>query len=218
MKNPNTMLTTAITGLLTLGTFAAATAHAAEPLVFCKEQEKCYGVSKAGKNDCSTLHLGLRRHGQAGLSKGRLALRPQGQLRETGRWFARSTGGDQEEKAQRVMKKSDACLVSAVTIVREPIFLTSTPQLYKTGGSMKSVNTLLSSAIVGTLSLGLAAGDTVAAEKTPLEKCYGVSKAGKNDCQTSSSACAGTAKKDGQKGCLDIHPQGQLRKDCRRLA
>lgn len=54
MKNPNTMLTTAITGLLTLGTFAAATAHAAEPLVFCKEQEKCYGVSKAGKNDCST--------------------------------------------------------------------------------------------------------------------------------------------------------------------
>ena len=54
MKNPNTLLTTAITGLLTLGTFAAATAQAAEPLVFCKEQEKCYGVSKAGKNDCST--------------------------------------------------------------------------------------------------------------------------------------------------------------------
>lgn len=47
-------LTTAIAGVLTLGILSAATAHAAEPLVFCKEQEKCYGVSKAGKNDCST--------------------------------------------------------------------------------------------------------------------------------------------------------------------
>ena len=29
------------------------------------------------------------------------------------------------------MKKSDACLATAVAMVREPIFLTSTPQLYK---------------------------------------------------------------------------------------
>jgi len=64
---------------------------------------------------------------------------------------------------------------------------------------MKSMNTLLTSAIAGTLSLGLVAGNAVAAEKTPMEKCYGISKAGKNDCQTSISACAGTAKKDGQK-------------------
>ncbi len=47
-------LTAAIAGILSLGVLGAATAHAAEPLVFCKEQEKCYGVSKAGKNDCST--------------------------------------------------------------------------------------------------------------------------------------------------------------------
>ncbi|MEK7816380.1 MAG: DUF2282 domain-containing protein [Pseudomonadota bacterium] len=77
---------------------------------------------------------------------------------------------------------------------------------------MKSVNTLLSSAIVGTLSLGLAAGDAAAAEKTPLEKCYGVSKAGKNDCQTSSSACAGTAKKDGQKDAWIFIPKGSCEK------
>lgn len=51
----NNLLTTAVTGLLTAGTLMIALAHAAEPLVFCKEQEKCYGVSKAGKNDCSTL-------------------------------------------------------------------------------------------------------------------------------------------------------------------
>ena len=55
MKNPNAILSTAITSLLTLGTLTiATTAYAAEPLIFCKEQEKCYGVSKASKNDCST--------------------------------------------------------------------------------------------------------------------------------------------------------------------
>jgi uncharacterized membrane protein len=30
------------------------------------------------------------------------------------------------------------------------------------------------------------------------EKCFGVAKAGKNDCQTKHSSCAGTSKKDGQ--------------------
>ncbi len=38
-----------------------------------------------------------------------------------------------------------------------------------------------------------------APDKAPAEKCFGVVKAGKNDCQTSVSACAGTATKDGQK-------------------
>lgn len=51
--NPSTSpLVTAIAGVLGLGLLG--TAQAAEPLVFCKEQEKCYGVSKAAKNDCST--------------------------------------------------------------------------------------------------------------------------------------------------------------------
>lgn len=54
MSHSNQTLVTAIAGILSLGVLGAATAHAAEPLVFCKEQEKCYGVSKAGKNDCST--------------------------------------------------------------------------------------------------------------------------------------------------------------------
>jgi len=55
MRNPNAVLSTAITSLLTLGTLAiATTTYAAEALVVCKEQERCYGVSKASKNDCST--------------------------------------------------------------------------------------------------------------------------------------------------------------------
>lgn len=55
MKNPNAVLSTAITSLLTLGTLTLVTStYAAEALVVCKEQERCYGVSKASKNDCST--------------------------------------------------------------------------------------------------------------------------------------------------------------------
>ncbi len=54
MDRPTSPLAMAVAGVLGLGLLGAATAHAAEPLVFCKEQEKCYGVSKAGKNDCST--------------------------------------------------------------------------------------------------------------------------------------------------------------------
>lgn len=57
-KNADTLaprLLTAVSALLTLGTTLTVNpVSAAEPLVFCKEQERCYGVSKAGKNDCAT--------------------------------------------------------------------------------------------------------------------------------------------------------------------
>jgi len=36
------------------------------------------------------------------------------------------------------------------------------------------------------------------AQSPMTEKCYGVAKAGKNDCQTKHSSCAATSKKDGQ--------------------
>ncbi len=32
-----------------------------------------------------------------------------------------------------------------------------------------------------------------------MEKCYGIAKAGKNDCQTANSSCAGTSKTDAQR-------------------
>ena len=41
-----------------------------------------------------------------------------------------------------------------------------------------------------------------------MEKCYGVSKAGKNDCQTASSSCAGTSKKDAQADAWISVPKG----------
>lgn len=64
---------------------------------------------------------------------------------------------------------------------------------------MNKPTTLLSTAIAGLVVLGLSTGaqasDDKAAEK---EKCYGVAKAGKNDCAAAngSHSCAGQAKTD----------------------
>jgi uncharacterized membrane protein len=77
---------------------------------------------------------------------------------------------------------------------------------------VKHSHTLIAGAISGLVTLGLLSAGVQAAEKEPREKCYGVSKAGKNDCQTSSSACAGTAKKDGQKDAWIYLPKGSCEK------
>jgi uncharacterized membrane protein len=71
---------------------------------------------------------------------------------------------------------------------------------------------LLTSAITGALALGLTTTSVQAAEKVKMEKCFGISKAGKNDCQTATSACAGTAKMDGQKDAWIFIPKGTCEK------
>jgi uncharacterized membrane protein len=40
------------------------------------------------------------------------------------------------------------------------------------------------------------------------EKCYGVAKAGKNDCATKNSSCAGTSKTDSQTDVFLVVPSG----------
>ena len=45
-----------------------------------------------------------------------------------------------------------------------------------------------------------------------VEKCYGIAKAGKNDCQTDHSSCAGTSKKDGQTDAWLAVPKGACEK------
>ncbi len=78
---------------------------------------------------------------------------------------------------------------------------------------MRNVDALMSTAISGVLALGmLAAGGVAAADKLKMEKCYGIAKAGKNDCQTASSACAGTARVDGQKDAWIYVPKGTCEK------
>jgi uncharacterized membrane protein len=53
---------------------------------------------------------------------------------------------------------------------------------------------IVSSALASVMALGLA-GQAAAQDKDK-EKCYGIAKAGENDCGTATHACAGLAKKD----------------------
>ena len=57
--NSSSTIQAAIAGLLALGLVASA---AAQPVPQPKDSEKCYGIAKAGKNDCGTA-----KHSCAGL-------------------------------------------------------------------------------------------------------------------------------------------------------
>ena len=63
---------------------------------------------------------------------------------------------------------------------------------------MNTKRALIRSALAGMIAAGLGqaanAHDVVAAADK--EKCYGIAKAGQNDCGTATHACAGLAKKD----------------------
>lgn len=62
---------------------------------------------------------------------------------------------------------------------------------------MSNSDSVIRTAFAGLVVLGLGvAGTQVHAAKDDTEKCAGVVKAGKNDCGTSKSACAGTVKTD----------------------
>lgn len=61
--------------------------------------------------------------------------------------------------------------------------------------------------LASALALGVNAAQPAAAQ-AKTEKCYGVVKAGKNDCQTATSSCAGTSKKDAQADAWLAVPAG----------
>ena len=60
--------------------------------------------------------------------------------------------------------------------------------------SARTIAAISSLLALGTLSVATLA---VAADKPDVEKCYGVAKAGKNDCAGAAHACSGQSKKDG---------------------
>ncbi len=60
---------------------------------------------------------------------------------------------------------------------------------------MKST-TLISSALASLIAIGALAATAQAADDKATEKCFGVAKAGKNDCAANGHSCAGQAKKD----------------------
>lgn len=53
-----------------------------------------------------------------------------------------------------------------------------------------------------------AAAIPATAQTASTEKCYGIARAGKNDCQTKHSSCAATAKKDSQSDAWLSVPKG----------
>jgi uncharacterized membrane protein len=78
----------------------------------------------------------------------------------------------------------------------------------KTSATVTAISSLL------TLGAAALATPSFAADKADMEKCYGVVKAGKNDCAGPAHACAGQSKADsGGKEFVTL-PKGT----CARLA
>lgn len=70
---------------------------------------------------------------------------------------------------------------------------------------------LLRSAIAGLVGLGLARA-AEAQDGKEREKCYGIAKAGQNDCGTAAHTCAGKAKKDNAPDEWKYVPKGTCEK------
>jgi uncharacterized membrane protein len=71
--------------------------------------------------------------------------------------------------------------------------------------------TLIMSAMAAAVSIAAAGAAFAGPAAVPgfdHEKCYGVAKAGKNDCQTATHSCAGSATKDAQGDSWIFVPAG----------
>ena len=80
---------------------------------------------------------------------------------------------------------------------------------------MKTAQLLVVSAVAAALARPLASsaqGGPAPKPKFQAEKCYGIVKAGKNDCQTANSSCAGTSKRDNQGDAWIYMPAGSCEK------
>jgi uncharacterized membrane protein len=69
-------------------------------------------------------------------------------------------------------------------------------------------------AMVAASTLALADEGKMGADKPGMEHCYGVAKAGKNDCASTGHSCAGQSKKDSDKASWVSVPAGV----CAKLA
>lgn len=77
---------------------------------------------------------------------------------------------------------------------------------------MNSKRRLLQSAVAGVLALSFAQAASAQDAKGEREKCYGVAKAGQNDCGTATHTCAGMAKKDNAPDEWKYVPKGTCEK------
>jgi uncharacterized membrane protein len=72
--------------------------------------------------------------------------------------------------------------------------------------SKSALNTLIAGAIA--MTLAGTSHQASAAGNSSQEKCYGIAKAGHNDCSAKSHSCAGQAKTDGASGDFVALPKG----------
>jgi uncharacterized membrane protein len=86
-------------------------------------------------------------------------------------------------------------------------------RLYVEESFRMNTKSVMNSALAGVLTLGMvaAAGSALAADNDK-EKCYGVAKAGKNDCAAPGHSCAGHAVKDGDAASWVYLPKGTCEK------
>jgi uncharacterized membrane protein len=80
---------------------------------------------------------------------------------------------------------------------------------------MNKTHLFVASAVAAALTLPFAVtaqGGPAPKPAFEAEKCYGISKAGKNDCQTANSSCAGTSKRDAQGDAWIYMPKGACEK------
>jgi uncharacterized membrane protein len=69
------------------------------------------------------------------------------------------------------------------------------------------IGLLIAAAVTGAVALG-----TIPAQAADSEKCYGVAKAGKNDCKTDVNSCAGQSKVDHNPAAFIAVPAGTCEK------
>ena len=101
--------------------------------------------------------------------------------------------------------------------MKRPLGATESPahSNHLTEPDMHTPNTLIHSAIASLLALGIGSAATGAfAASGDNEKCAGIVKAGKNDCGTSKSACAGSVRVDRDPEAWVYVPKGT----CERIA
>ncbi len=78
--------------------------------------------------------------------------------------------------------------------------------------------TAIRSALMGLVALGVAGTTTAQAQSSPKEKCYGVSKAGQNECAAGKNSCAGTSKVDNDPEAWKLVAKGTCEKMGGKLA
>lgn len=75
--------------------------------------------------------------------------------------------------------------------------------------SKTSIAQIAGLALTASIATGLSA-TPAAAQKAPMEKCYGVAKAGKNDCAAGpGTSCAGTSTRDYQGDAWKLVAKGR---------